>query len=95
MNEAGKNIIEQLFGGENIAGVSRRNIEQLTSKYPYFAAAQFLLAKKLKETNSNGNEEQLQKAALYFTNPYWLLFLLQEEIVSEETPEIVSDESWF
>lgn len=93
MNEAGKNIIEQLFGGENIAGVSRRNIEQLTAKYPYYAPAQFLLAKKLKESHSNGSEEQLQKTALYFTNPYWLNFLLKDEIISEETDDMVMEDS--
>jgi hypothetical protein len=85
MNEAGKNIIQQLFGQSDLSNITRRDIEAIASKYPYFGPAQFLLAKKLKDSNGNGSEEQLQKTSLYFTNPYWLNYLLIEETLQETT----------
>ncbi|QEC69894.1 hypothetical protein FRZ67_22295 [Panacibacter ginsenosidivorans] len=87
MNEAGKNIIQQLFGQTDLSNITRRDIEAIASKYPYFGPAQFLLAKKLKDSNGNGVEEQLQKASLYFNNPYWLNYLLIEETLQENTTD--------
>ncbi|CAN5516911.1 hypothetical protein BH10BAC2_BH10BAC2_41870 [soil metagenome] len=89
MNEPGKNIVQQLFGESSLDEVSPKTIEQIVSRYPYFGPAQFLLAKKLNGTN--GNEAQLQKAALYFSNPYWLNYLLTEELVKEEVIATINE----
>jgi hypothetical protein len=96
MNEAGNNIIQQLFGQSDLSNITRREIEAIASKYPYFGPVQFLLAKKLKDSNGNGSEEQLQKASLFFTNPYWLHYLfidenLQENVIAD-TEKIVTDD---
>jgi len=90
MNEAGKNIIQQLFGQSDLSHISRRDIETIASRYPYFGPVQLLLAKKLLETNSNGSEEQLQKTTLYFTSPYWLNYLLNEENISETLTDTIT-----
>lgn len=91
MNETGKNIVQQLFGEASLAGVDTTTIEQLVSRYPYFGPAQFLLTKKLKDTNSYKSEEQLQKTALYFSNPYWLNYLLNEDLIAEEEQAIITE----
>lgn len=91
MNETGKNIVQQLFGEASLAGVDTTTIEQLVSRYPYFGPAQFLLTKKLKDTNSYKSEEQLQKTALYFSNPYWLNYLLNEDLIAEEEQAIIAE----
>jgi hypothetical protein len=90
MNETGKNIVQQLFGITSLAEVSPSLIEQTTSKYPYFGAAQFLLAKKLKDANDRNSNAQIQKAALHFTNPFWLNYLLHENEIAEADNEIIS-----
>lgn len=98
MNEPGKNIVQQLFGEPSLDEVNRETIEQIVSRYPYFGPAQFLLAKKLDATNEN--EAQLQKAALYFSNPYWLNYLSTENLYTttanepdiEFTAEVVATE---
>lgn len=91
MNETGKNIVQQLFGEASLAGVNPTTIEQIVSRYPYFGPAQFLLAKKLKDTNSYKSEEHLQKAALYFSNPYWLNYLLNEDLITEEEQTSITE----
>lgn len=91
MNETGKNIVQQLFGKASLAGVDTTTIEQLVSRYPYFGPAQFLLTKKLKDANSYKSEEQLQKTALYFSNPYWLNYLLNEDLIAEEEQAIIAE----
>src|SRR5436190_13374979 len=90
MNETGKNIVQQLFGISSLAEVSPSLIEQTISKYPYFGAAQFLLAKKLKDANDRNSNAQIQKAALYFTNPYWLNYLLHENEFAEADNEVTA-----
>lgn len=95
MNEACQNMLQQLFTETSLEAVSRRDMEKIVEQYPYFAPAQFLLAKKLKDSNGNGSEAQLQKAALYFSNPYWYNYLLnhdalkhQDEATIQEAPPI-------
>jgi len=90
MNETGKNIVQQLFGVTSLAEVSPSLIEQTISKYPYFGAAQFLLAKKLKDANDRNSNAQIQKAALHFTNPFWLNYLLHENEIAEADDEVTS-----
>jgi len=90
MNETGKNIVQQLFGVTSLAEVSPSLIEQTISKYPYFGAAQFLLAKKLKDANDRNSNAQIQKAALHFTNPFWLNYLLHENEIAEADEEVTS-----
>src|SRR3954467_14760196 len=90
MNETGKNIVQQLFGVTSLAEVSPSLIEQTVTKYPYFGTAQFLLAKKLKGANDHNSDAQIQKAALHFTNPFWLNYLLHENEIAEADDVIIS-----
>lgn len=93
MNEPVKNIVQQLFGESTFADINKSTIEQIVSRYPYFGAAQFLFAKKLRDTHAYKSDAQLQKAALYFSNPYWLNFLLHEEEIAEaDRAEIAAEE---
>jgi hypothetical protein len=95
MNETGKNIVQQLFGVTSLAEVSPSLIEQTVSKYPYFGTAQFLLAKKLKGANAHNSDAQIQKAALHFTNPFWLNYLLHENEIAEADNVISNSEESF
>ena len=83
MNEAGKHITQHLFGKQDLAHVSKRELEMLTEQYPYFAVPQFLLARKLHVENAGGKASQLRKTALFFNNPYWLSYLLDDETAEE------------
>jgi hypothetical protein len=61
-------LTQQLFQ-KNIEDCSVEELQTLASEYPYFAPAQYVLLQKLKETNSNDYQAQLQKAILYYHDP--------------------------
>jgi hypothetical protein len=62
-------------------------LQQLTSQYPFSAPVQFLLAKKLKEISSDPLNKHIQKASLYFQNPLWFDYLLNETGVQHYSPQ--------
>jgi len=51
---------------------------ELANEYPYFAPIQLLLSAKLKETNAITFNTQAQKTNFYFSNPYWVHYLLSD-----------------
>lgn len=51
---------------------SEADVEMLAYQYPWFGAAQLLLAAKQKQLGLSSADQQLQKAALYFNQPMWL-----------------------
>jgi hypothetical protein len=72
-----ENIILHLFHQPSLQSVSIDELERMTQQHPSFAAARFLLLRKMQETNDPGFAGQLHKTTLYFNNPLWLQFLLQ------------------
>ena len=76
-------------------------LQTITERYPYFTAANFFLAKKLKKENAPSFLKQVQKAVLFFPNPYWLHYqLLQEnyfdrkkQIAPQPQPQSVSEDA--
>jgi hypothetical protein len=73
-----KAISKILFNKENINDVEVNAMEDIISRYPYFAPARYLLATK------NQSEEALITAGLYINNPlrlHWLLNYKEPEIL--------------
>jgi len=91
-----ENIVQHLFHQPSLQSVTVDELKRVTDENPSFAAAHFLLLKKLQETAHPGFRDQLQKTTLYFNNPLWLQFLLNpaKEKVSEPlfTHEIVKEQ---
>ncbi|MEO5681364.1 MAG: hypothetical protein ABIQ88_01920 [Chitinophagaceae bacterium] len=90
------NIVQHLFHQPSLQSVTVDELERMAQQHPYFAAAHFLLLKKMQDTAHPSFTNQLHKTTLYFNNPLWLQFLLQPEtvsnfIVSREAPFINSD----
>ncbi len=93
-----ENILQALTGKSSINDVSEDVLKNIADSYPYFGAAQFLLAKKLSLTKADDHKQAIQKAALHFTNELWLQYnFFDEEILSnavnvlnreEKIPEI-------
>ena len=76
MNTSATKILQFLTNETEIEKVSLEQVKYLADEYPFFSIAQFILAKKLKDDKSSEYLSQLQKSALYFTNPHWLNFQL-------------------
>lgn len=72
---------------ELLKETSTEELLQLTEQYPFFAPAHFLLAAKKKQTNDAGVYEQIQKASVYFNEPLWFHYQLQQ-FSSQEKPFI-------
>ena len=68
-------ILQHIFG-KDLQEVPLEALQHLTTQYPFFGPGQFLLAKKLYETDPAAFLEQVKNTALYFSNPLWLEHLL-------------------
>ncbi len=70
-------ILHHIFQKDTLEEVPLDALQQLTTQYPFFAPAQFLLAKKLYQSGQDGFDAQLKKSAIHFNNPLWLEHLLE------------------
>ncbi len=95
-----ENIVQHLFHQPSLQSVTVEELQRVANENPSFAAAQFLLLKKLQETAHPGFKDQLQKTTLYFNNPLWLEFLLQPKknttapatVIQEKKDEVIQEE---
>ncbi len=81
--------LEHVVGKNNIKDAGTAELRDLSEKYPYFAAAQFLLAKKYQSEDNPLFTTQVKKAALHFSNPLWLWYNLASVDVYEAEIPIV------
>ncbi|HMH32039.1 MAG TPA: hypothetical protein VK543_03360 [Puia sp.] len=84
-----QHITQLLFGTQNLDEVSLDELRELVGEFPSFTAGHYLLSKKMKSSGHEGFLPETQKTALYFTNPFWLEWLLDDK-TSEAMAEPVS-----
>jgi hypothetical protein len=92
-NEA--NSIEQHFFQKDGHQVSDDDLQNFVSRYPYVAAARFLLAKRKYSPDNGEIDPAIVTAGLYFNNPLWFRSQLDNENKPEEdlAPDDQSDSS--
>jgi|SRR5688572_12902848 len=78
MNFAVPELTQSIAGKSSLHDCSLHELQQLTNQYPYFAPAQFLLVRKLKEENSSLLKEYVGKVGLYFQDSIWYHHLLHQ-----------------
>lgn len=83
MISAMENILQSYFHRSTLEEVDIREVEQWASQYPYFAQAQFLLAKKYLQSGHPDYKKQVAKTALFFNNPHWLHQLLSDQLFTK------------
>jgi hypothetical protein len=76
MNSSIDQLAKSILQKDTLEQCSVKELQQVTDQYPYFGAAQLLLAKKLQAENSKLYDRQLQKTSLLFYNPLWLEHML-------------------
>lgn len=81
------NIVQHIFHQPSLQSVTVDELERMTQRHPSFAAAHFLLLRKMQDSRHSRFDQQLQKTALYFNNPLWLQYLLSPDQVQE--PEVL------
>lgn len=80
-----KNILQTTTGKSSLEEVGEEQLQQLADQYSYFAAAQFLLTKKMYTDKHDNYKDALQKTALHFDNSLLLHFNFFEEINDYES----------
>jgi hypothetical protein len=86
-------IIRHLFKTDTLEQVTRERLEELVGEYPSFSIARYLLSSKLRSENADNFNEETQRTNLYFTNPFWLHWLLQDKVEEKLwAPRTVSDD---
>ncbi|HEY6900542.1 MAG TPA: hypothetical protein VI233_07865 [Puia sp.] len=70
-------IIQHLFQASSLGEVSRQRLESFVQDYPSFGIGHYLLSRKLREEGAGNYMEETRKTSLYFSNPFWLQWLLE------------------
>lgn len=81
-------ITQQLFHKDNLEEVSEEDLDHFISKYPYVAPARFLLAKKKHDADASKPGTEAVTAGLYFNNPLWLNWQLENDHSEETKPHV-------
>ncbi|MCA6439759.1 MAG: hypothetical protein ACRCSM_04175 [Sediminibacterium sp.] len=78
-----------LTGNTSLAPLRIEALEKLVNEYPFFSPGQYLFSAKLKKEDHPLATAQAAKTALYFSNPLWLQFQLdnQEDVGIDEAPK--------
>ncbi|HEV3325284.1 MAG TPA: hypothetical protein VG052_06745, partial [Puia sp.] len=69
--------IQHLFQVSALDSLSRERLEAFVEEYPCFGFGHYLLSQKLKAENADHFLITTQKTGLYFSNPFWLQWLLE------------------
>jgi hypothetical protein len=77
MNQSMQRAIQHLFQVSSLEAVSRERLETLVEEYPCFGFGHYLLSHKLRVENSDQFLSATQKTNLYFQNPFWLQWMLE------------------
>lgn len=75
-------LVKHLFDKDSFEQVTVQELKQFTEAYPYAAVGQFLYAKKLYDARSWNYYEQTEQANLYFHNPLWFRWLMDQKYVA-------------
>lgn len=71
-------IVQHFFQKNSLHDVAEADLQQFTADYPYTIIGQFLLAEKMRHDNQEAFHDQALRTSLYFNNPAWLYWQLQE-----------------
>jgi hypothetical protein len=91
MEQTLNKLINSLFKKNSISECSIEEIKSLSERFPFFSTIHLLLAKKLKEIDPVLYKEQVQKTSLYFNNPLWLNYLLNEKKYTESPVTAIAE----
>lgn len=78
MHKEINSIARHLFHKENLENVSLEELDTLISRFPYVAPVRFLIAKKKHGADRGEAQNELVTASLYFHNPLWMQWQIEE-----------------
>jgi hypothetical protein len=84
MNQSMQPAIQHLFQVSSLEAVPRDQLEKFVEEYPCFGFGHYLLSRKLRAENADQFLAATQKTNLYFLNPFWLQWMLENAPEPEE-----------
>jgi hypothetical protein len=79
MNYREKDMLRHLFQKDSIAELGLTESSAMVRNYPYFAVGRLLHTEKLRALKHPALEKEIGFTALYFQNPLWLNYLLNDD----------------
>jgi hypothetical protein len=80
-------ILQHLFQVSALEDISQERLESFVQEHPSFGIAHFLLSRKLQAEGSSRFPDEAQRTCLYFSNPFWLQWLLENQDGTPKTAE--------
>src|ERR1700753_4187355 len=77
MNQAMQPAIQHLFQVPTFEAVSREQLQAFVDEYACFGYGHYLLSRKLRGGDEAEFVAATQKTSLYFSNPFWLQWMLE------------------
>lgn len=77
MNHSMQPIMQHLFQASALEDISRERLESFVEEYPCFGFGHYLLSRKLRAESAGHYLEETHRTSLYFSNPFWLQWLLE------------------
>lgn len=77
MNQPLQSIVQHLFQASSLDDVSRERLETFVEEHPAFGIGHCLLSHKLRTEDPERYRETTQRTSLYFSNPFWLQWQLE------------------
>jgi hypothetical protein len=93
MNQSMQPAIQHLFQVSSLEAVSREQLEKFVEEYPCFGFGHYLLSRKLRAENPDQFLAATHKTSLYFSNPFWLQWMLEHVPEPEEKYSPLQDHS--
>lgn len=92
MKDPANRLAESLFQRASADEVSLEELQQAAGQYPYFGAFNFLLAKKLQDSDTEQFQKNLKRTSLLFPDAAWLQHLLQDNGTAHvQMPDVVAE----
>jgi hypothetical protein len=88
-------LAQLLFNQPNLQACTLREVKDYANNYPWNAAAQLLLTKKLMQTEPENFSAQVNKAHLFFPNTVWLNYLVTDDFTAEVTKKSKKEDLLF
>ena len=87
MNSIITKTLQHLTTQTQFEKISEDQISGIVHEFPFFAPSQLLFSLKLKQEENYKSAAQLKRSALFFNNPEWLMYHLQDDsIMNFEIP---------
>ncbi len=86
MHNEARVILQHIFNRSSLQDVSIEDLSAVIDQHPYVGSLRYLLAKKMSGAADDTSEDLNGHPALFFHNPLWFEYLLQQPLTENAEP---------